>query len=281
MKTKYKLPSIAALGLAVACPYMCSGQISVGLNIKNPKVIPYEPLVAKVTIQNNTGSILKFGTGDSTSRVRFEVEKKDDKLVHKRGTTALLSGTQIVPGGKRIFTIDIASEYVLNATGLYDIYAVVDWHSSSYYSKKVMVDIVRGFEIKRISAGVPGDKNALRTYVLEYLDKSFGEDLYLRIEDMNTKAVCGVYKLGKVVRVHTPSLQVDEAGNLHVLFQTIGMKYVHAVFTPYGLPLRSETHVAKRGRIGLMQMPNGQITVIKKEGRVRIDTEKTLESIRK
>ena len=56
-------------------------------------------------------------------------------------------------------------------------------------------------------------------------------------------------------------MKIDEAGNIHVLFQSTAIIFVHTAFTPYGVQLFCRTYVDKSNKIYLVSMPNGQISV--------------------
>jgi hypothetical protein len=70
-----------------------------------------------------------------------------------------------------------------------------------------------------------------------------------------------MFNLGRVVRVRAPDLQVDESGNVHVLFQAPGMEFVHAVFTPYGSCLTADSYSGVTRNVAMTRLPNGSIAI--------------------
>lgn len=252
-----------ALFAAVGFPAASRGQISLSLSMPESKVVQYEPVKANVTIGNNSGQLISFGSDTSSARLLFYIERGNGFIIRRRNAEPLISDLSIMPGETRIFKIELSRYYPMLDIGLYIIKAVVEWNSVGYTSSGIYIEVVKGFELARIKAGIPGDKGAVRTYVLEYLQMGIGENLYLRIRDDRRNMICGMFNLGRLVRVRKPVLKIDESGNVHVLFQTIGMGYVHTAYTPYGVRLFSENIGAGRYIVSLEELPNGRITVLK------------------
>jgi hypothetical protein len=170
-------------------------------------------------------------------------------------------GVEIVPGGSITNVFNLTALYSMQERGRYKLKAYLEWNNLLFASRPVDLEILKGFEIARLIAGVPGEQGAMRTYILEYLGKEKGEQVYLRIEDLNASTIFATLSLGHIVRVRKPEMKVDEAGNVHVLFQTMAMVFVHAAFTPYGVPLFSRNYVDRSNQVSLVSLPNGQVTV--------------------
>lgn len=268
MRLKIRMAAMCsglALFLMTGFPVVSSGQISLKVTLPISQALRYEPVMANVAIVNNTGQMISFGTGSSLPQFRFDIEKSGGGIVSRRNAEPLISGISIMPGETHTFEIMLSRYYHIQDIGLYTIKAVVEWNSVGYASAGVYLEVAQGFELARMKAGIPGDKGAVRTYVLEYLQRERGEDLYLRIRDDRGKVICGMFNLGRIVRVRKPALQIDEAGNVHVLFQTIGMGYIHTAYTPYGVRLFSDNIAGGKVQVSLKELPSGQVTVVKEE----------------
>lgn len=242
-------------------PWAASAQLAVELKVPSSKALVYESVIAAVTFRNHSGQVVLFDQKAGCARFRFDVELGEGRLVSPLGAAPLLSGVQLMPGESRVAEFNLPSLYAIQSVGLYKVRAIVDYGGSTYASAPTYLEVARGYELKRLMAGVPDDPAASRTYVLEYMPKdTLEENLYLRIEDEPAKTVYGMIKLGRVVRVRMPDMQVDESGNVHVLFQTPGAAYLHMVFTPYGIPLETENIPGGKGSCALTRLPNGRIT---------------------
>jgi len=250
---------IAVVALFVVRP--ASGQIELALTVEPARALPYEPIYAKVVICNNTGGVLLFDAERDSARFFFELERDKNNAVKQNDRTPLLFGVKLVPAGSATNVFNLTSLYAMQARGLYKVRAYLEWNNLLFSSQPVELEMLKGFEIARMIAGVPGEQGTMRVYILEYLTQERGEQVYLRIEDGNSSTVFGMHKLGHIVRVRKPEMKVDEAGNVHVLFQTMAMVFVHTAFTPYGVQLFSRNYADRSNKIALLNLPNGQVSV--------------------
>ena len=251
----------AVIGL-MAVPAWVAAQIAITLTLPSAKALLYEDVIATVVIQNNSGQMLTMDSIRGPVRFWLDVERDGGRIIPRRDDAPLVSDVEIMPGEVRTFEFNVPSLYAMRSQGLYKMRAGVEMNGAHYVSPETTLEVVSGFEFQRLTAGVPGDAHATRTYILAYLQRDGVENIYLRIEDAD-KTVYGLFNLGRVVRVQLrpPEIKVDEAGNVHVLFQTMGMGFVHTAFTPFGVQLFAKTYMGTRGQASLAQQPNGQITV--------------------
>jgi len=249
---------IAAMALFIGWPVF--GQIELALTVEPVRALLYEPIYAKVVIRNNTGGVLPFDAGRDSARFFFELERNKNNTVKQNDRAPLLFGLKLVPAGSITNVFNLTSLYAMQSRGLYKVRAYLEWNNLLFSSQPVELEMLKGFEIARVIAGVPGEQGAMRVYILEYLTQEKGEQVYLRIEDANSSTVYGMHKLGHIVRVRKPEMKVDEAGNVHVLFQTMAMVFVHTAFTPYGVQLFSRNYADKSNMITLVNLPNGQVS---------------------
>lgn len=258
--TKRNIPAFfAAAALFAGMPL--SAQVELSLTIEPAKAILCEPVSARVVIRNNTGGILTFDAEHDSARFFFELERSRNIAVKQNDRTPLLYGLKIVPGEIVTNLFNLTSLYAMQTHGLYKLRAYLEWNNLLFASRPFELEMLKGFEITKLIAGVPGGQGAMRAYILEYMTKENGEQVYLRIEDSDSSAIYGMYNLGHIVRVRQPEMKVDEAGNVHVLFQTMAMVFVHTAFTPYGVQLFSRSYADKNNKIALVNLPNGRVSV--------------------
>ena len=256
-----RLPALVAALAAWLITAPAPGQIEVSVSVSPSRAVLYEPIEAAVAIRNNTGGVLTFGPGRDSARFFFELERVKNELVPLRDRSLLMSGKQIVPAGTQTNVFSLTGLFELQGRGVYRLRACVEWQATCFASAPVEFEILKGFEIARVIAGVPSEPGAMRVYTLEYIAKDKGEYAYLRIEDEQAKVVYGAHQLGQIVRVRKPELKIDEVGNVHVLFHGISMGFTHAAFTPYGVHLFSKYYPARKGTVSLRSMPNGHVAV--------------------
>ncbi len=260
------------LGLAgvLVCggPLLAPAQLAQELRLTSPAALMYEPVSAVVTLRNNSGRTMRFGPQAGEARIRFEIVLGQGTLINPAGAAPLLDDLELAPGATRAWECNLARCYRMHEHGRYKVQSVVEWGGASYCSAPAYLEVMKGFELSRLRAGVPDDPLASRTYVLEYLSRRPAEEnLYLRIEDETAREIYGVFNLGRVVRVRAPELQVDESGNVHVLFQAPGMGYVHAAYTPYGSSLASQNFPGGNRRVEMLRLPDGCVTVTSTVGK--------------
>ena len=256
---QWKIGVGALIGL-MALPAWVAAQVAITLTLPFTRALLYEDVVATVAIQNNSGRMLTIGAGQGPARFWLDVERDGGRIVSRRDAAPLVSDMRVMPGEVLKFELNVPRLYAMRNKGLYKMRAGVEMNGAHYVSPEMALEVVGGFEFQRMTAGIPGDLQAVRTYILYYLPKDGVEYIYLRIEDAD-KTLYGLFNLGRVIRVRPAEFKLDESGNVHVLFQTMGMGFVHTAFTPFGVQLFARTYTGARGRASLAQQPNGQITV--------------------
>ena len=256
---QWKMGISVVFGL-MAVPAWVTAQVAITLTLPSAKALLYEDVIATVVVQNNSGQMLTMDSTRGTVRFGLDVEREGGWIIRRRDDAPLVSAVKIMPGEVRTFKFNVPRLYAIRNQGVYKIRAGVDMNGAHYVSPETTLEVAAGFEFQRLMAGVPGGTHAIRTYILSYFQRDNVENIYLRIED-DDKIVYGLFNLGRIVKVRPPEIKVDEVGNVHVLFQTIGMAFVHTAFTPFGVQLFAKTYTGTRGKASLVQQPNGQITV--------------------
>jgi len=247
------------LGVALGA----SAQLAVSVQLQDAKTVLCEPVFARVNVKNMTGQTLRVGDVSKGVGLSFDIERRDRNLVRRRaGAAGSGVWVDIMPGESKVLEVSLSREYELNRLDSFRVQAVLAYDRMVFRSEKVPLEIVKGFELKRLQAEVPGSGGVMQLYVLDYLQRESSETVYLRIEDPDSQTIYGVFNLGHILRVRPPLMETDESGNIHVLFQSVGMSFVHAAFTPMGLPLISESYAGGPGRKGLSRLPNGRIAVV-------------------
>lgn len=251
---------VFVIGLALALNLY--GQINLRCSLDNSQILRYAPVKAKVALRNNSGQVLLLDGGRAGGALQLEMERTDGRILNLKSDRPLVENVRLVSGGVREFEFELTGLFELTGYGTYRLRAVLELGSVVLSSPDVTLLIIRGFELARLRAGVAGDISGTRLYVLEYMQTPKGETLYLRIEDDRTDVIYGVFELGQLIRSRKPELLLDEATNVHVLFQSKNMLYVHKSFTPYGVGLETETISAlPRGSAELRQDDAGRVVL--------------------
>lgn len=239
-----------------------ASQIDVTLRINHEKALRFEPVIATVTIVNRSGRLLSFGGTNTSAALDFFITRDNGVLIRKK-ETGFIPATHVLPGERKTIALDIAYLYNFDKDTDYRIQAILRTEAGPFSSGSVRLILSKGFELARISTGVPGTRD-VSTFTLEFLKRDAAEELYLRVKDEQAGLIYGVFNLGKFVRARPPSLVCDEAGNAHILFDSLN-SCIHTAFTPYGIQLFAEQYPRAGQNINLRQSNDGSIRVFREE----------------
>lgn len=249
---------LAATALA---PCVSRGQLEVTCRLAHERVVAFEPVTATLEVVNNTAETLRLSDAGPEGRVAFEIEQTPGIGVRRSGD-AILSQPVVVEAGKTgKVTVDLRSYLPVGATGPYTVRSRVDWGGRSFRSASLFLDVLPGLEIAHLTAGVPGDARALRTYSLRTLNRERSDRVFLRIDDEDDAKCYGVFDLGSIVRVSAPSLQVDQEGNVHVLHQSGPQQFTHSAFTPRGEPVVQKVYASGTQDVHINRGEDGTVAV--------------------
>jgi hypothetical protein len=238
-----------------------SAQIDMQCSLENSRTVLFEPVVVSLSIVNNTGEILDFSGAVPNAHLAFDVERSPGVLVPPTGVPLFAQVVTVKPGETFSGKVNLQSAFKITDTGPYMITTRVEWGGKVFVSPKMFLDILPGFEIGKLVAGIPEDPNAVRSYTLRTLNRDRSEVVFLRINDDDAGTCYGVFELGTIVRTAAPKLQVDEVGCIHVLHQSSPGQFIHSVFTPHGDLVAQEVYSSDGSAIGLKRAEDGQLVV--------------------
>ena len=141
----------------------------------------------------------------------------------------LVKGVVIEPGRGREIRRDLTLWYDMGAMGRYMVTAEIAWDGRIMASRPVVLEVVRGIELQQVSRGVRGYPNLKRTYSLRYWPREGAEQLFLSVDESPTGLNYGVFRLGPVVRVFKPVVEVDGQGKIVVVHQSTSRRFVRSV----------------------------------------------------
>lgn len=213
-------------------PVVAIGELYVGLKLEHSSVLQFEPAVAFISIYNDSEIpfVLDEDALDNNTHVSFMIERKPDKPVARINTEPFIRKLKLMPNETREILVDISLLYDIGSEGRYIVAAKIDWHGKMFESNKAVIDIVRGIEIATVSKNVPGYPELIRKYSLRYWGRDNSEYLFLCVDEEEIGTNYGVFKLGRLVRVFKPVIEVDRAGNVKVLHQSERNCYTRSIF---------------------------------------------------
>jgi hypothetical protein len=237
-------------------------QIAVSCAVSPEVAAQYEPVRAVVLLVNNTGTDLALFGEDANCGLAFRITDERDQPAPSRDNAPGHEPVYIQPGDAAVVTNELTTRYDMRRTGSYAIEARAVWNGKAYTTeRKRYLDVVPGIEIEKTSVAV-GAGSAMRAYSLRTVSRSRMEHLLLRIEDEASGICYGVYDLGSFVRRREPAMQVDAAGNVHILYQDAPTHFVHRIFAPDGTAAEPMSYADESGRVHMEIDAGGGVGIV-------------------
>jgi hypothetical protein len=218
------------------------------LKLEYPSTIQYEPVLAFLTVVNDTSKpfVISEAGKQSAATVEFVVRKNEGEPVDRRDPGLVVEKVYIPSDQKEDLMIRLSDFYDMREIGRYLVSAMVTWDGKTYWSERRMIDVVNGIELSNISKSIPDYPERVRKYTLRYWTRNSKEYLFLVVEEEVSKMTYGVFQLGPVVRIFKPFVEVDRAGNVRVVHMTGNDCFIHSFFKSDRDGVRFQDHTYRR-----------------------------------
>ena len=264
MKLSRLLLTCAGL-LAILAP--ARAQIAVGISIKQRLFIRHEPVLATVTVTNQTGRDITLADTRQGQWFGFQITGDGDRFIPPRDPDYHLAPLPIRAGETLKRTVNLNELYALGDFGIFRIRANIYFSTMDRYfsSKPTHIEITEGRIMWRRAAGVPeGQKGSGQTHVFSVLAHQRGEQnlLYVRVEDQDDGTVFCTNPLGRMIDGVAPEMQFDSRNNLYVL-QLIGLRrFALSKIGVNGEFLGQTYYTAPKARPYLRKQPDGALQLV-------------------
>jgi hypothetical protein len=244
-------------------------QVSVEVTLDQEHFLSGENLTAAVRITNRSGRTLHLG--GEADWLTFALESRDGSgIVAKNSEPEVLGAFTLETTKVATRRVELLPHFDLARAGRYSIIASVrikDW-DQTLTTKPKYFDIINGAKLWSQDFGLPAEGTTnqppeVRKYTLEqanYLRTQLR--LYFRLTDADGGRVLKVFSLGPMVSFGIPEHQIDQAGNLHVLYQNGARSFSYTVINPNGDIIARQTHDYTSTRPKLQLGENGRPTVV-------------------
>ena len=233
-----------------------SAQLQIGLKIPAVKLIQYEPVPAELTIVNNSGTQLIFGSKKLSGHVEFLIIDRFDRVIKSFKETAQLrakkvgkktkkdvfnpaKGLILGAGETKTLKLTLNKHFPLSRAGEYKIIARIRHQKLGRYffeTKPQRLAVERGVQEAHKGFGVPDptDTNKIipRQYSIMSYQKETGDIFTIKIYDKNF--IYAVHRLGPKVSGISITHNVDAFSNIHTLVQMKPKIFRHTIFTNKG-----------------------------------------------
>ena len=236
------------LGMAACAAAQVEG-LHLKLKLEYPSTIQYEPVVAFLTIANNTAKpfVVSESGRQSAAVLEFAIRRNNNEAAPRLNERLVADKIYIPSDQKEDAMIELSDFYDMREPGRYMVSAMVTWDGKTYWSERQMLDVVSGIELASVSKSLPDYQDRIRKYTLRYWNRQGREYLFLVVEEEETKLNYGVFQLGPVVRLSfKPFVEVDREGNVRVVQQTGNDCYIHSFFKSDRNGIRFLDHAYRR-----------------------------------
>ncbi len=240
-------------------------QIEVDLTLARHAYILYEPVIATITVTNNTGRDVTFEDTGAKQWFNLDVARLDGSILQPYDPDYKLRPLMIRAGETLRRQIDMTPLFPIREQGTHRVRANIYYNEADkfFYSNYVTFELTDGKLLWRQNVGSPTDVGNTRQVSLlthTLLDKML---LYVRVRDENGNTVYTTQSLGRVITSgREPEESFDRNNVLHVLHESFPGAYLYTEINMDGERLNQ---VAYR-RVGtsrptLVKSPSGNVEV--------------------
>ena len=222
-------------------------RIGISLTINRSLYMQYEHIYALVTLRNNSGRPLLFGTDPSLQGfLTLDVRDRSNRPVAKvSGQEISITGVMLAPGETRNVVLPIDRYYQLQKPDRYRVTANISHNAlgGEYRSKAQYFRISQGVEMWKRTVGLPditgkakaGDLIPERTYSIHALSDNQRTCYYLKVSDR--KYIYGVCLIGEAFGYERYQVEVDMLSRIHLLMPISPRVFHYLAFNADGVLL--------------------------------------------
>lgn len=235
--------------LACGCLALAQ-QVSVAVTADEEQYLANEALLVHVCVTNHSGQTLHLG--QEADWLTFTVSSHNNRIIPRYGEVPVVSPFVLDNGERGTLKLNVAPYFGMDQPGRYRIIASVNFRELGVVAKSepLSVNVTKGVTAWEREFGIPkraGDA-AGPSEERKYTLLKTAKQLYLRVSDPTGVKVFKVQLLAGAVLSGSPQTQLDQANNLHLLYQTGARSFYYWVIDPDGDLLLRQTHVYHENR---------------------------------
>lgn len=243
-------------------------QVNVTLNIKRRLLIAGEPIIATVTIVNQTGrDIMLADTEKGRQWFSFEIIGPDGRQVPPRDVNYELQPLPIKSGETVKRSVNLHELYQLGDLGAFRATSSIYLATAGkwFTSKPDPFDVTEGRLLWRQTVGIPDrPENAQenRTFSLLTLEQEKGRMLYVRIMNDENGVTYGCYNLGRILDGTPPDVKFDSGNNLAILQANARKEYLLTRIGVTGNFVGQTVYTSIKSPPFLRKLPDGALQIV-------------------
>ena len=210
-------------------------QIEITATMPQQSYLLYEEIPVMVRIDNRSGETLQLGGHEPNAVLRFIVRNTRNQIIH-RTDVPLHDAMWVIPEGiQSARSFDLVRLYDIRRANSYRAEVRLVALDEQFSPPPLLFAVKSGTEQGRIRR-----RNVDRTFSLLSVNRAEGDDLMLRVSDYREQQILATYLLERVMLFLPPQMQMDEKGNLHILFYRTNQVMVYCLFDRTGDPIVRE-----------------------------------------
>jgi hypothetical protein len=260
---------LAAVLILVAAAFApLRAQLSVDLTLERSMFILHEPVVATVSVTNNSGEdIMLADTEVAGPWFSFGIKSDTGRRVPPRDAHYELQPLSLKAGDTVKRTVNLHDLYALDDFGDYMAQASIFFPPIGRYftTKACRLIVTEGTIVWKQTIGVPDAAdadNSYRSFTLLTMEHEKGKDLYVRVQGKDDVNTYGCYDLGPIIANFPPDAKFDSSNNLWVL-QLVGEKtFFLSRIGARGDFQGQSTYITPKSIPYLRRQPNGALQIV-------------------
>lgn len=195
-------------------------QIDIRIELTQSVFILGEPVVAKVSLANNTRNAFIIGD-DSPDKILVEItrESQYDEL-EPQNNAPPIQPVQIMPGETFQQNIELDKWFALYESRKFMIRAIAVKNGMRHETQKKTFDIVPGIPLKEGIQMFVDRQHLHRKFQLVYWMRGQVNRLFLRIEDSPTGQAWDTIDLGILSKTTDPKLDISPKGEVTIIHRS-------------------------------------------------------------
>jgi hypothetical protein len=255
---RFLLPLLILIGLTASA----SSQVTVSLQMEKSSFLHGEPVQVGVKITNLSGQDLVFRGSAQEPWIDFMVNSSRGVPLTPVGQPAF--GTVTIPAGKTVArSVNLNKLYSLNDLGNYSVYAIVrppGRQTNGFQSERHLFTISTAKPYWSQVVGVPGKPGVSHEYRLIQFTGGRKLMLYVQVANAKTGYVLRTHGLGESLMFRKPTVTVDSALTMHVLYLATPEIWGHARINPSGEFLGRDLYMnSELGDPSLIRLADGGV----------------------
>lgn len=246
------------------CAGSAQAQLASSLAITKKQHLTGEVVIAVITVTNHAGRDLVLQSDGRFQWLNLSVKTANGTPINPRGRQ-LFGPIKIGAGQTLAREVDLSQHFQLNQQGNFTVSAAIrlpDQQAQGTSTNRAFFNQSSGSLYWSQKVGIPGSPNQIREFRILNFSGDSKPQIYAQIVDGKTGQLVHTFPLGDALMLRKPTVTVDRAQRMHVIYLATPVMWVHYVIDTDGRVINRQIH--QRGPVGdpqLLALANGSVQV--------------------